>query len=181
MHIKQIQCKGSTIKVVFDDGSTKKHHYRQPSKADNAKPAIEHLMTLEEPPTLAEFVKCWEQWHRDPELDPDSHKQYDFALDHKILPKLGECRIDHITADVILRFAEAMRKDRLWESTVVNTIRILSAVLGVAKSWFYISKNPMDDISIGSVGKRRNKPPKPKGPGPYDENEADDSDVDSAA
>lgn len=150
------------LEIVYEDGMPDRVKYPSRAKAMHAKRAMDYLMTLERVPKLREFIGYpWRKWHRSFEIAADSSPQYDKATD-RALPVMGDVQMDLITREVLLEFAGHLREQGVWETTVVNTLRILSAIIGVARDWRYIDENPMDGISICVIGRRPKNPPKPR-------------------
>ena len=150
------------LDVEYEDGRRDRIGYPSQAKALNAKRAMDHLVARKALPTFREFFEGpWRTWHRSFELAADSCPQYD-RMAERTMPIIGNVRLDLISEDVLLDLADALRARGVWETTVGNTLRTLSAVIGVACDWRYIESNPMDGISICVIGRRPDEPPKPK-------------------
>ncbi|NTW04566.1 MAG: site-specific integrase [Peptococcaceae bacterium] len=100
--------------------------------------------------TLAEFTKIWFEDYADKQLAPKTVHKYREMLNSRILPTIGNLKMDKIKPMVINRFmgdlADMPRLDKkpgkLSSQTLKHYFRCISAILQDAVEWDIIPENP---------------------------------------
>lgn len=124
------------------------------------------------PITVREFSKLWIDEHVRPNCSADTLKNYQFFLDSRILPALGDVQLQKLTPVILNRFVVSLRNDtarttakpaadrvrvsdqlrpaprprQLSERTVRHYYDTLSYMLEKAVQWEYLSRNPMKKV-----------------------------------
>ena len=132
------------------------------------------------PITVREFSAIWISEHVRPNCSADTLKNYQFFLDSRILPALGDVPLQKLTPVALNRFINSIRKDTarttakpaqdrvrvadqsrpaprprlLSDRTVRHYYDTLSYMLGKAVQWEYLARNPMDKVDRPKVRKK---------------------------
>jgi hypothetical protein len=112
--------------------------------------------------TFAEFARRWMSEYAEKSLAPKTVEDYREQLNGRIIPKLGNMRIDQITPMHLMRYYNYLRSDnvrldgkagKLSEKSVLKNHLIISAILQKAVLWQVLPSNPSRRVE-------RPKPPK---------------------
>lgn len=132
------------------------------------------------PITVREFSRIWIADHVRPNCSADTLKNYQFFLDSRILPALGDMQLQKLTPVILTRFINSIRKDtarttakppldrvrvadqsrpaprprQLSDRTVRHYYDTLSYMLEKAVQWEYLARNPMKKVDRPKVRRR---------------------------
>lgn len=132
------------------------------------------------PITVREFAKIWIDEHVRPDCSADTLKNYQFFLDSRILPALGDVKLQKLTPVTLNRFINSVKKDtarttakpplervrvadqqrpaprprQLSDRTVRHYYDTLSYMLEKAVQWEYLTRNPMKKVDRPKVRKK---------------------------
>lgn len=116
------------------------------------------------PMTVADFAGIWLRDHVDPNCSPQTAKQYRALLDGRILPALGDIRLDKLTAYDITKFLNAVRADTSKSSgkplsprTVRHHYDTIAYMLNQAVRWSMLAVNPIERVQRPKIKKSRVK------------------------
>lgn len=133
--------------------------------------------------TVRGFSEMWINEHVRPNCTPNTLKNYQYFLDSRILPALGDLRLQSLNVITINRWLNSMReecakssaipadqrkrksdRDRpdmpmrpLSDRTIRHYYDCLNYMLNKAVEWKILGHNPMDDMEKPKVKKRRVK------------------------
>lgn len=108
--------------------------------------------------TFAEFAKLWMQdYPPAKKLSQVTVENYRYLLNSRILPELGHIKLSQITPHRLTQFynklgTEPGRGNRgqgkpLSSKTVIEHHRLIRVMLGTARRWGMLAKNPADDAT----------------------------------
>jgi len=114
---------------------------------------------------LSEFVDMWIKDYGEKNLAPKTLARYKEMLDSRILPTIGQLKLDKLKPMVINRLindlADMPRKDKkegkLSAQTIRHHYRCLSAILQDAVDWDVIKENPCSRVTPPKVKKAKVK------------------------
>lgn len=87
-----------------------------------------------------EFVSIWKRDYAIKKLAVNTLSTYEYQLEKRILPKLGQMKLNAIRPPNIMRFYNELKNDG--PRTVYFCHQILSTILEKAVRWQYINDNP---------------------------------------
>ena len=134
----------------------------------------------ESPMTVREFSVIWISDHVKPNCTADTLKNYQFFLDSRILPALGDIRLQSLTPVACNKFINSLRRETarttakpadqrvrvsdrdrpaapphlLSDRTVRHYFDCLSYMLEKAVQWEYLTRNPMKKVDRPKVRKK---------------------------
>lgn len=132
------------------------------------------------PITVREFAQIWIDEHVRPDCSADTLKNYQFFLDSRILPALGDVQLQKLNPVMLKKFINGVRADRarttakpplervrtsdqerpaprphqLSDRTVRHYYDTLSYMLEKAVQWEYLTRNPMKKVDRPKVHKK---------------------------
>ena len=132
------------------------------------------------PITVREFAQIWIDEHVRPDCSADTLKNYQFFLDSRILPALGDIQLQKLNPVMLKKFINGVRADRarttakpplervrvadqerpaprprqLSDRTVRHYYDTLSYMLEKAVQWEYLTRNPMKKVDRPKVRKK---------------------------
>jgi len=142
----------SYVQLVHDDGHTEWVDFNNEAAAQEAATAIELGFTDASNVTLAQFFDRFMIFHSIPNLAKKTTSRYSHVFERDIRPILGEVPIAEIQPTTVESYMDALRKAGSSNRTIASSLNVLSATLGVACKWRYITSNPVDKIDILRVG-----------------------------
>ena len=130
--------------------------------------------------TVSEFAQIWLDEHVKPTCTENTYKNYKYLLESRILPELGECRLQKLTPIQLTRFINGVKEDAakstalppdqrvrvsdrskpgpkvraLSDRTVRHYYDTLNYMLNKAVQWQYLSYNPLERVDRPKVKKR---------------------------
>lgn len=133
--------------------------------------------------TVRSFSQLWIDEHVRPDCSENTLKNYQYFLDSRILPALGDVKLQKLTPFMLTQFINSMRQecakssaipadqrkrksDRerpdmpmrpLSDRTVRHYYDCLNYMLNKAVQWRFLAKNPMDDVDRPKVKKTKVK------------------------
>lgn len=133
--------------------------------------------------TVRDFAQIWLKQYVEPQCRPTTYRNYKFFLDSRILPALGDIRLQRLnvmqcvsffndlgSADKLSSALPPQQRKRIADRAVPprqlgklspKTIRhyyqCLDAMLGKAVQWEYLDRNPLDKVNPPKVRKPRVK------------------------
>lgn len=109
-------------------------------------------------PTFHVFASEWLS-AREPELAPNTVKDYRWALSYHLLPCFAGYRLSQIDAVAVDRYKAAKaREGKLCPAQINKTLKRLSQILELAVDYGYLPRNP----AASKGGRRRLKEPRPQ-------------------
>lgn len=100
-------------------------------------------------PTVAEFAETWLRSRTS--LTPDTKDRYRSQLRSRIIPALGNLRLDQVTGSHLTAFVHQLRADGLKAATVDRYLAVVNQLLGFAvhEHRDRLRDNPMTRTDIG--------------------------------
>ena len=105
---------------------------------------------------FSDFIKLWLEKYACPNLQPNTFVEYKREIDHRIIPALGNKRLNKIRPLDLLDFydsltAEGMRLDGrpgyLSDRTIKMQHQIVSSIFSTAMRWQLVNSNPCSNAS----------------------------------
>lgn len=95
--------------------------------------------------TLADYAVRWLEAKRPPVVRPSTWRSYRAVLDNRIIPQLGELRLDRLTEDTLLAWQTRLL-ERYRPSTVIVSRGVLSEILDDAHQRHILPANPLQRV-----------------------------------
>ena len=131
--------------------------------------------------TVREFADIWLAEHVRPQCSPTTYKNYKYLLESRILPELGDAKLQKLNPMQLTRFMNGVMVDGsrstalppeqrkritdrtkpgpqskpLSDRTVRHYYDVLNYMLNKAVQWQYLSHNPLDRVDRPKVKKRQ--------------------------
>lgn len=140
------------VKVVHDDGQTEWIRFKTADAAGHAATAIQLGFSDRETITVSEFFDRYMEHHAIPRLRPDTVASYRRTFDSHLRASLGERPLADLDIQDVKGFIEVMRTDGSGNRRIAPMLEVLSAILGVAVKWSYLSCNPVNELDALLIG-----------------------------
>lgn len=128
--------------------------FRTPHAAEQAAKAMQALADMDVEITLSVFFDIFMQYHAIPNLKGDSVRHYVTTFTSYIKEPLGAVVLKHLTVDEVTGLMRRMAEKGSSNRKVAGVVNVLSAILGKAVKWRYLSSNPVDNVDFITIGTR---------------------------
>lgn len=131
--------------------------------------------------TVRSFYDLWIDQHVQPELSPVTLKNYRYLMESRILPALGDFKLQKLTTFQIVGFMTSLKSEIAKSTAIPADLRVrksdqdrapmsprplsgrtlrhyydcLNYMLNKAVQWKFLSKNPMDDVDRPKIKKSK--------------------------
>lgn len=121
---------------------------------------------------LQEFAKMWVEEYCRKNLAPKTVESYRNELDKRIIPALGNKKINNITPVDVINFINDMKKSAkrfdkkkkpVSDQVILHCFHVLSAMMQDAVEWQIIGTNPCVNVPRPKVKREKMKTPKQDG------------------
>lgn len=140
------------VKVVYDDGRTEWKRFENADIANHAAIAIELGFSDRETVTVSEFYDRYVEHYCVPKLKPETVAGYGRVFNSHLRESFGGRTLADLNIDDVTGFIKTMRADGCGNRRIAPMLEVLSAMLGVAVRWSYISRNPLNDLDALLIG-----------------------------
>lgn len=169
--------------ITFPPGLSESEQ-RSRAEVEDARLRVQYadgLIVPDTPMTVRQFAELWMRDHVRPTLAADTIKNYQFFLDSRILPALGDVQLSKLNPVTLNRFIVSLSKETarttakpakqrvrkadrerpepvprtLSDRTIRHYYDTLSNMLDKAVQWEYIARNPMEKVDRPRVRKKR--------------------------